>query len=321
MNGSSLLIENVNGGSEDYFGDCYKFFDFPLEDIEGNVGGEDWIAKLQLLEPPSLDVMTSLSSGNFGNICNDATKVPENPPAQYDETSPKKELPSTAEAISSRRIPLHKGSDGKGLRLFQTSSPVSVLESSSSNSVENPTTFDTKIIIPVKRARSKRNRPRPYVDRQFITPFISSAPKIPHPWDAFESGSETDLTERVSNPLKRKLRKKKNLSVLSGAAEMKNDSWPEPSAGRKCNHCAVTETPQWREGPAGPKTLCNACGVRYRSGRLFPEYRPAASPTFVASLHSNCHKKVIEMRSKASVGEERASGMESSSSSPGVSNG
>jgi hypothetical protein len=82
MNGSSLLIENVNGGSEDYFGDCYKFFDFPLEDIEGNVGGEDWITKLQLLEPPSSDVLTSLSSGIFGNICNDATKVPENPPAQ-----------------------------------------------------------------------------------------------------------------------------------------------------------------------------------------------------------------------------------------------
>ena len=48
----------------------------------------------------------------------------------------------------------------------------------------------------------------------------------------------------------------------------------------------------------GPKTLCNACGVRYKSGRLFPEYRPAASPTFVPSLHSNSHKKVIEMRNK-----------------------
>lgn len=48
----------------------------------------------------------------------------------------------------------------------------------------------------------------------------------------------------------------------------------------------------------GPKTLCNACGVRYKSGRLFPEYRPAASPTFVPSLHSNSHKKVLEMRSK-----------------------
>lgn len=229
---------------------------------------------------------------------------------KYGETSLIKELSITAEATSSRRVPLHKASDGKGLRLFQTSSPVSVLESSSSCSVENPTTFDPKIIIPVKRARSKRRRRR----TEFIIPFISSAPKRSHPCAAFESGSETDLSERASNPLKRKLRKKKNLSVLSGATEMNNYSCPEPSAARKCKHCQVTETPQWREGPMGPKTLCNACGVRYRSGRLFPEYRPAASPTFVASLHSNCHKKVIEMRNKASPGERMTS-------PPGVSNG
>lgn len=52
----------------------------------------------------------------------------------------------------------------------------------------------------------------------------------------------------------------------------------------------------------GPKTLCNACGVRYRSGRLYPEYRPAASPTFIPSLHSNSHKEVIEIRNKAIKG-------------------
>ncbi|KAM3338756.1 hypothetical protein P3S68_030842 [Capsicum galapagoense] len=46
-----------------------------------------------------------------------------------------------------------------------------------------------------------------------------------------------------------------------------------------------------------PKTLCNACGVRYKKGRLYPEYGPAASRTFVPSLHSNSHKKVMEMRS------------------------
>ena len=46
----------------------------------------------------------------------------------------------------------------------------------------------------------------------------------------------------------------------------------------------------------GPKTLCNACGVRYKSGRLVPEYRPAASPTFVLAKHSNSHRKVMELR-------------------------
>jgi len=31
---------------------------------------------------------------------------------------------------------------------------------------------------------------------------------------------------------------------------------------KTCVGCGTTKTPQWREGPAGPKTLCNACGVR-----------------------------------------------------------
>ncbi|KAL3616493.1 GATA-binding factor 2 [Castilleja foliolosa] len=66
---------------------------------------------------------------------------------------------------------------------------------------------------------------------------------------------------------------------------------------RRCTHCASEKTPQWRTGPLGPKTLCNACGVRYKSGRLVPEYMPAAaSPTFVLTQHSNSHRKVLELR-------------------------
>jgi hypothetical protein len=33
--------------------------------------------------------------------------------------------------------------------------------------------------------------------------------------------------------------------------------------GQQCTQCGATQTPVWRLGPAGPKTLCNACGVRY----------------------------------------------------------
>ncbi|KAJ6928642.1 hypothetical protein NC652_012697 [Populus alba x Populus x berolinensis] len=29
----------------------------------------------------------------------------------------------------------------------------------------------------------------------------------------------------------------------------------------------TTKTPLWRGGPAGPKSLCNACGIRYRKKR------------------------------------------------------
>ncbi|KAI3855358.1 hypothetical protein MKX03_025316 [Papaver bracteatum] len=69
----------------------------------------------------------------------------------------------------------------------------------------------------------------------------------------------------------------------------------------QCSHCGVQKTPQWRTGPLGAKTLCNACGVRFKSGRLLPEYRPASSPTFSKAVHSNSHRKVLEMRKKKEV--------------------
>ncbi|KAF7132895.1 hypothetical protein RHSIM_Rhsim09G0047900 [Rhododendron simsii] len=75
-----------------------------------------------------------------------------------------------------------------------------------------------------------------------------------------------------------------------------------PEIGRRCQHCGADKTPQWRAGPMGPKTLCNACGVRYKSGRLVPEYRPASSPTFSSLLHSNSHRKVMEMRRQKQMG-------------------
>ena len=38
------------------------------------------------------------------------------------------------------------------------------------------------------------------------------------------------------------------------------------SMRRGCLNCGCQKTPQWRMGPDGPKTLCNACGVRFRKG-------------------------------------------------------
>ncbi|KAJ3268968.1 blue light receptor [Borealophlyctis nickersoniae] len=30
-----------------------------------------------------------------------------------------------------------------------------------------------------------------------------------------------------------------------------------------CRQCGTTSSPEWRKGPAGPKTLCNACGLAF----------------------------------------------------------
>ncbi|CAL4971705.1 unnamed protein product [Urochloa decumbens] len=67
---------------------------------------------------------------------------------------------------------------------------------------------------------------------------------------------------------------------------------------RRCTHCDSTETPQWRAGPDGPGTLCNACGIRYTMNKLLPEYRPSTSPSFRSDKHSNRHRKVVKLREK-----------------------
>lgn len=67
---------------------------------------------------------------------------------------------------------------------------------------------------------------------------------------------------------------------------------------RACRHCASTDTPQWRAGPDGPGTLCNACGLRFKTGKLLPEYRPSTSPSFRSDEHSNRHSKVVKLSEK-----------------------
>ena len=36
----------------------------------------------------------------------------------------------------------------------------------------------------------------------------------------------------------------------------------QATARRRCHSCNRGETPRWRRGPDGPRTLCNACGLR-----------------------------------------------------------
>ncbi|KAJ9564637.1 hypothetical protein OSB04_000603 [Centaurea solstitialis] len=38
----------------------------------------------------------------------------------------------------------------------------------------------------------------------------------------------------------------------------------ESLVARRCANCDTTSTPLWRNGPRGPKSLCNACGIRYK---------------------------------------------------------
>lgn len=199
--------------------------------------------------------------------------------------------------------------DSSSHHQFQTSSPVSVLESSSSCSGDKNVPRSPEGVAPGRRGRARSKRPRPATFNprpaiQLISP-TSSFTETPQPLITPKGCSDSEnfaesrplikLPKQVSTEHK----KKKKIKLSVPLAPMEINQNPPTQAVRKCMHCEITKTPQWRAGPMGPKTLCNACGVRYKSGRLFPEYRPAASPTFIPSLHSNSHKKVLEMRNKS----------------------
>ncbi|XP_059628319.1 GATA transcription factor 8-like [Cornus florida] len=193
---------------------------------------------------------------------------------------------------------------------FQTSSPVSVLESSSSSSSNSCSRGKTLPPSATQRARSKRPRPatfspRPAIHLNSPTTSVTEAPEqslAPVVSSEYENFAESHPLKKIPKPPTAEHKKKRKIKFTFPLGPIEMNQIQPSQAVRKCMHCEITKTPQWRAGPMGPKTLCNACGVRYKSGRLFPEYRPAASPTFVPALHSNSHKKVLEMRGK--VGEE-----------------
>lgn len=165
---------------------------------------------------------------------------------------------------------------------------------------ENPvfTTFKTPVQT---KARSKRAR-----TGVRVWPFgstDSSSSSTTTTTSSSTSSSPTSPLLIYTNMLQSfdsvKVKKPKKIPSSNGSGQ--GGALVMAAPPRRCSHCGVTKTPQWRSGPLGAKTLCNACGVRFKSGRLLPEYRPACSPTFSSELHSNHHRKVLEMRRKKEV--------------------
>ncbi|XP_073274199.1 GATA transcription factor 11-like isoform X2 [Primulina huaijiensis] len=268
----SRLDGDFGAEDEEFELNLSHFWDFPLEDVRADEFVGDWDdSSLERLGPMTLDAMMppTIQRPKVDTLPMDA---------HIDDSHKPKQLPDYV-GIASGPCILNQNASAETREsgAFQTQSPDSVVESSSS--------CFTGIFgaIPGQpRSRTVKTRPR-------LKPW-----NLMSPWHSAKPGSGS-----TSNHQKNKGRKKVPgddvYSLQSSEAAKKLHS----GSTKKCAHCEITKTPQWREGPLGPKTLCNACGVGYRSGRLFPEYRPAASPTFVPDLHSNSHRKVLEMRNIA----------------------
>ncbi|KAK1704343.1 uncharacterized protein CLUP02_04421 [Colletotrichum lupini] len=79
-----------------------------------------------------------------------------------------------------------------------------------------------------------------------------------------QKSKETTLRMRRPSHL-RKVRRKQHGQAEHAAAAGNHHSnalqnMSDPSV---CHNCHTTCTPQWRSGPAGPRTLCNVCGLIY----------------------------------------------------------
>ncbi|OWM66377.1 GATA transcription factor 19 [Punica granatum] len=59
-----------------------------------------------------------------------------------------------------------------------------------------------------------------------------------------------------------------------------NSSGGDPLLARRCANCDTTSTPLWRNGPRGPKSLCNACGIRFKK----EERRATAAAASASSM-------------------------------------
>nr|XP_010919380.1 GATA transcription factor 5 [Elaeis guineensis] len=180
--------------------------------------------------------------------------------------------------------------------------------------------LSTEALVPVKAKRSKRSRsatagwslsgPPSFADSSTTT-ITSSSSSCSSSSSSLEScliyeptacgGGDYNLFLDNIPPPPEPPSKKHKLKKGGWKPKPPQAAFTAVAAGggeRRCSHCGVQKTPQWRAGPLGAKTLCNACGVRFKSGRLLPEYRPACSPTFISNVHSNSHRKVLEMRRK-----------------------
>ncbi|KAK9692451.1 white collar 2 type of transcription factor [Basidiobolus ranarum] len=53
------------------------------------------------------------------------------------------------------------------------------------------------------------------------------------------------------------------LGTTTATTKKKRKHKMEDDIDRVCTECGKTDSPEWRKGPHGPKTLCNACGLRW----------------------------------------------------------
>jgi hypothetical protein len=95
------------------------------------------------------------------------------------------------------------------------------------------------------------------------------------------STGDDDDRKRLPPPLvrPRRIRRKHNEEEEVDDGEKRRKLGVVATAELYCHSCGTTDTPEWRRGPDGCKSLCNACGLHYakilRRETMIPNRQPA----------------------------------------------
>ncbi|KAJ1960074.1 hypothetical protein IWQ62_004368 [Dispira parvispora] len=88
--------------------------------------------------------------------------------------------------------------------------------------------------------------------------FGDEAPKVTKRVKSYYEGPDTTPSPKKSGG------KTGSTKRAPGTGSYNNN----PGGTKKCQYCGCKTTPMWRRGPAGPGTLCNACGVKWKHGKI-----------------------------------------------------
>ncbi|KAK4415668.1 putative GATA transcription factor 22 [Sesamum alatum] len=124
-------------------------------------------------------------------------------------------------------------------------------------------------------------------------------------WKNEDEGlAEKDMPVKWMSTKMRLMQRMKNTDRVSASSSIENDlssnssSYNSNSPIRVCADCNTTKTPLWRSGPKGPKSLCNACGIRQRKARRAMAAAAAANGTVVANAMPATLKIKVQQKEK-----------------------
>ncbi|KAI0775102.1 hypothetical protein BD413DRAFT_471972 [Trametes elegans] len=128
---------------------------------------------------------------------------------------------------------------------------------------EDITRKETVSVVPPPAEEPVRPPKRPWEDMAQDGEPPSSAGyndapgHIPHPDEQAQSTAEQDMQI---------IRNKRQSSAGGAQPGQQKNKYRKRSRATppgKCHSCNIRETPEWRRGPDGARTLCNACGLHY----------------------------------------------------------